>query len=136
MATVRPLADDEMSPEARAVLADIRATRGTDFVNRFWRALAHDPALLAATWDRLKGVMAAGALDPLTKELVYLAVSTANGCRYCVHSHSAAARGKGMTEAMHGELLAVIGMAAQTNAIVNGLGIEPDPEFLAEETSR
>ena len=133
MATVRPLADDELPLAAHEVFADIRATRGTDFVNRFWRALAHDPALLAATWRRLKAVMAPGALDPLTKEMVYLAVSTANGCRYCVHSHSAAARAKGMTDAMHGELLAVIAMAASTNALVNGLGLEPDPEFLVEE---
>ncbi len=131
MATVTLLSDEEASAEALAVFNEIRAARGTDYVNNFWRALAHDPALLRATWDRLKDVMAPGALDPLVKELVYIAVSTANGCEYCVHSHTAAARAKGMTDAMHGELLAVIGMAAQTNALVTGLQTPVDDAFKA-----
>ncbi len=131
MATVSLLADDEMAPEAQAVIADIRAARGSDFINDFWRALAHEPALMRATWDRLKAVMAPGALDPLVKEMIYVAVSASNGCDYCIHSHTAAARAKGMTAEMHGELLAVIGMANQTNALVSALGVEPDKEFKA-----
>ena len=129
MGTVTLLNDEEVSAEALAVFDDIRATRGSDFINNFWRALAHDPALLKATWDRLKDVMAPGALDPLVKEMLYIAVSTANGCSYCVHSHTAAAKAKGMTDAQHGELLAVIGMAAQTNALVTGLQTPVDAAF-------
>jgi AhpD family alkylhydroperoxidase len=129
MGTVPLLSDAEADPAARAVFDDIRARRGTDYVNNFWRALAHDPALLAATWDRVQAVMAPGALDPLVKEMVYVAVSTANGCGYCVHSHTAAARAKGMTPAMHGELLAVIALASQTNALVTALGVETDERF-------
>jgi AhpD family alkylhydroperoxidase len=125
------LEDAAADPAARVVFDDIRAKRGTDYVNNFWRALAHDPALLAATWDRVQAVMAPGALDPLVKEMVYVAVSTANGCGYCVHSHTAAARAKGMTPEMHGELLAVIAMAAQTNALATALGIEVDARFKA-----
>ncbi|MBO6603255.1 MAG: carboxymuconolactone decarboxylase family protein [Roseicyclus sp.] len=131
MGTVRLLRDDEVSDEARAVFDDIRATRGTDHINNFWRALAHDPALLKATWERLKVVMAPGALDPLVKEMLYVAVSTANGCSYCIHSHTAAAKAKGMTPEQHGELLAVIGMAMQTNGLVQGLGVEVDEGFKA-----
>ena len=131
MAVVTLLRDEDLSPEAAAVFADIRAVRGTDYVNNFWRALAHDPATLRATWERLKVVMAPGALDPLVKEMVYLAVSTANGCSYCIHSHSAAARAKGMTQAQHGELLAVIGMAMQTNGLVNALQVPVDEAFQA-----
>ncbi|MFT7593760.1 MAG: AhpD family alkylhydroperoxidase [Paracoccaceae bacterium] len=131
MGTVSLLSDEEVSAEALAVFAEIRALRGTDFINNFWRALAHDPALLRATWDRLKVVMAPGALDPLVKEMLYVAVSTANGCEYCVHSHTAAARAKGMTQEMHGELLAVIGMASQTNAMVTGLQTPVDEVFKA-----
>lgn len=129
MSTVRVLTDEEVSADALAVFTEIRALRGTDFINNFWRALAHDPALLRANWDRLKTVMAPGALDPLIKEMIYVAVSTANGCSYCVHSHTAAARSKGMTDDMHGELLAVIGMAAQTNALVTGLQTPVDDVF-------
>jgi len=125
------LDDGDLSPEAAAVFADIRAVRGSDFVNNFWRALAHDPALLKATWERLKGVMGPGELDPLVKELIYIAVSTANGCSYCVHSHTAAAKAKGMSDAQHGELLAVIGMAMQTNGLVTGLQVEVDDAFRA-----
>ena len=131
MGTVPLLTDEEVSAEALAVFEDIRATRGTDFINNFWRSLAHDPALLKTTWERLKIVMAPGALDPLVKEMIYVAVSTANGCSYCVHSHTAAAKAKGMTPDMHGELLAVIGMAAQTNALVTGLQTQVDDAFKA-----
>ncbi|HQU67253.1 MAG TPA: carboxymuconolactone decarboxylase family protein [Albidovulum sp.] len=129
MATVPILGDEAAGAEARAVFADIRATRQTDFVNNFWRALAADPALLAAVWERVKLVMAPGALDPLVKELIYVAVSTTNGCSYCVHSHTAAARAKGMTEAQHGELLAVIALASQTNALATALQVPVDPAF-------
>lgn len=131
MGTVRLLQDDELTPDAAAVFADIRATRGTEFVNNFWRALACDPALLAATWGRLKAVMGSGELDPLVKEMIYVAVSTANGCEYCVHSHTAAAKAKGMTAAQHGELMAVIGMAMQTNGLVTAMQVEVDDAFRA-----
>jgi AhpD family alkylhydroperoxidase len=129
MGTVPLLRDEDLSPEAAAVFAEIRALRGTDYVNNFWRAMAHDPSGLRAVWDRLKVVMAPGALDPLVKEMVYVAVSTANGCEYCIHSHTAAAKGKGMSPEMHAELLAVIGMAMQTNGLVQGLGVEVDKVF-------
>ncbi|TNC48988.1 carboxymuconolactone decarboxylase family protein [Rubellimicrobium rubrum] len=131
MGTVPLLSDEEAAPEARAVFDDIRAKRQTDTVNNFWRALAHDPAQLASVWERVQQVMAPGALDPLTKELIYVAVSTVNGCSYCVHSHTAAARAKGLTPEMHGELLAVIAMAMQTNALVTALGVEADEHFKA-----
>lgn len=133
MATVRLWTDEEAEaePVVRAVFADIRATRGSDFINNFWRGLANDPALLERSWAALKAtMMGEGALDPLTRELIYIAVSTANGCSYCVHSHTAAARAKGMTEAQHGELMAVIGMAAQTNHLVTAMQLPVDPEFL------
>ncbi len=134
MATVPLLTDDALSPEARAVFDDIRATRKTEFVNNFWRALANDPPLLKATWERLKQVMGPGregGLDPLARELVYIAVSVANGCSYCVHSHTAAARAKGLTEAGLGDLMAVIGMAMQTNALVTAMQVPVDEAFLA-----
>jgi AhpD family alkylhydroperoxidase len=131
MGTVPLLRDEDLSPEAAAVFAEIRALRGTDYVNNFWRAMAHDPAGLRAVWDRLKVVMAPGALDPLVKEMLYVAVSTANGCAYCIHSHTAAAKGKGMTAEQHAELLAVVGMAMQTNGLVQGLGVEVDEVFKA-----
>ncbi|WP_323766617.1 carboxymuconolactone decarboxylase family protein [Antarctobacter sp.] len=129
MATVPLLSDADLTPEARAVFDDIRAVRGSDFVNNFWRALAHDPALLKATWERLKVVMAPGALDPLMKEMLYVAVSATNGCEYCAHSHTAAARAKGMTPEMYGELLAVLGMANQTNALASALQVPVDDVF-------
>ena len=132
MATVPLLDDAGLDPKARAVFDDIRATRKTDMINNFWRALAHDPDLLAATWERLKSVMGAGALDPLTKELIYVAVSVANGCEYCVHSHTAAARAKGMTPEQHGELLSVIAMASQTNALATALQVPVDAAFRAD----
>jgi AhpD family alkylhydroperoxidase len=133
MATVTLLSDAEAAPEARAVFDEIRALRGTTYINNFWRALAHDPALLRATWDRLKVVMAPGALDPLVKEMLYVAVSTVNGCGYCIHSHTAAATAKGMTPEMHGELLAVIAMASQTNALATALQVETDAVFLNQK---
>jgi AhpD family alkylhydroperoxidase len=129
MATVSILSDDQLSPEAAAVFADIRATRGSDFVNNFWRALAHDPALLKRTWETLKVVMGPGSLDPKVKEMIYIAVSVASGCEYCIHSHTAAARAKGMTTAEHMELMAVIGMASETNRLVTGLQVPVDDAF-------
>lgn len=131
MATLPLLTDEAADPAARAIFDDIRAKRQTDYVNNFWRALAHDPAQLKATWDRLQQVMAPGALDPLVKELIYVAVSVTNGCAYCTHSHTAAAKAKGMTPAMHAELLAVIAMAAQTNALATALQVPTDERFEA-----
>lgn len=129
MATVPLLSDAEAGAEALATFNDIREKRQTDYVNNFWRALAQDPALLKATWERLQAVMAPGALDPLVKELIYIAVSATNGCSYCVHSHTAAAKAKGMTPEMQNELLAVIGMASQTNALVTTLQVPVDERF-------
>ncbi len=129
MATVPLKSDSAAGADALAVFDDIRAKRNTDYVNNFWRALANDPALLKATWERLQQVMAPGALDPLVKEMIYIAVSTANGCSYCVHSHTASAKAKGLTEAQHGELLAVIAMASQTNALATALQVETDERF-------
>ena len=129
MATVRLLTDDELSPEARAVFDDIRAVRKTEFVNNFWRALAHDPVTLKRTWESIKQVMGPGALDAKTKEMLYVAVSIAHGCNYCIHSHTAAARAKGMTEAEYAELIAIVGMASETNRIVTALGVEVDDAF-------
>ncbi|CZT37190.1 carboxymuconolactone decarboxylase family protein [Rhizobium sp. 9140] len=132
MATVRLWTDTEAeaAPRVQAVFADIRAVRGSDFINNFWRGLANDPATLERTWSSLKEVMVApSALDPLTKELIYIAVSVASGCSYCIHSHTAAARAKGLTDAQYGDLLAVIGMASETNRLVTALGIPVDPEF-------
>lgn len=129
MATVTLLTDDALAPEAAAVFADIRATRGTEYINNFWRALANDPVLLARTWASLKQVMGPGLLPPQVKEMIYLAVSIAHGCEYCIHSHTAAARAKGMGEAELMELIAIVGMAAETNRIVAGLGVPVDEVF-------
>jgi AhpD family alkylhydroperoxidase len=132
MAVVKLWTDEEVAanPRIAAVFDDIRATRKTDFVNHFWRALANQPAVLERTWTSIKQVMIEpGALDPLTKELIYIAVSTINSCSYCVHSHTAAARAKGLTPEQHAELLAVIGMAAETNAMATTFQIPVDPEF-------
>ncbi|MER8702022.1 carboxymuconolactone decarboxylase family protein [Mesorhizobium sp. M1273] len=132
MATTKLLTDAEVEaiPAVKAVFDDIRATRKSDFVNNFWRGLANDPVSLKRVWEQLKAVMVAdSAIDPLTKEMIYIAVSTANGCSYCVHSHTAAARAKGMTDAQHGELVSVIGLAGQTNQMVTALQIPVDPEF-------
>jgi AhpD family alkylhydroperoxidase len=130
MSTVRLLKDDELSPEAKDVFADIRATRGSDFINNFWRALAHDPVLLKRTWVSVKQVMGKGALDPMVKELIYIAVSTVQGCEYCVRSHTAAARAKGMTPDQHMELAAVVGMAAETNRLATLFQVPVDPVFM------
>lgn len=132
MATVHLLSDEEARkiPEAWAVFEDIRATHKSDFVNNFWRALANDPAQLKRVWEQLKQVMMAdGEIPPLVREMIYIAVSTANGCSYCIHSHTAAARAKGMTDGQHAELLAVIGMAAQTNALVTAMQVPVDDAF-------
>lgn len=117
------------SPEARAVFDDIRAIRKTEFVNNFWRALAHHPVTLARTWDSIKQVMGSGGLDTKTKEMVYVAVSIAHGCDYCIHSHTAAARAKGLTEAEYAELVAVVGIASETNQLVTALGVDVDDAF-------
>jgi len=131
MALLPPLDDASLGPEARAVFADIRATRATDFVGNFWRVLANDPPTLARVWASVKDVMAPGALDPLVKELVYIAVSATNNCNYCMHSHTAAARAKGMSEAQFRELMAVVALANQTNALANGYRIDVDDRFRA-----
>ena len=133
MAIVKLWSDAEVDevPQLKAVFDDIRTTRKSEFVNNFWRGLCNQPDLLERTWTNLKAVMVKeGSLDPLTKELIYMAVSTVNGCSYCVHSHTAAARAKGMSAAQHEELLAVIGMAMTTNGIVTALQIPVDKEFL------
>ena len=114
----------------RQVYDDIMATRKTDWVNNFWKALANQPELLRRTWEGVKEVMSPGALDALTKEMIYIAVSSTNGCDYCINSHTASARNKGMTSAMLTELMAVIGMANQTNSLANGLQVEVDSAFL------
>jgi AhpD family alkylhydroperoxidase len=132
MATVKLLSDDELSSEARAVFDDIRKVRKSDFVNNFWRALAHDPKTLRRTWESIKEVMGPGALDPKVKEMLYVAVSIAHGCSYCIHSHTAGARAKGMTGAEYGELLAIVGMAAETNRLVTALGVPVDEAFLVD----
>jgi len=119
----------DASPEVRAVYDDIMKTRGVDWINNFWKALANDPKELARVWRNVKQVMAPGALDPLVKEMVYVAVSATNGCEYCTYSHTAAARKRGMTDAMLMELLAVVGLANETNRLANGLRIEVDRQF-------
>ncbi len=129
MATVRLLSHAEASPEAQQVIDDIKRVREVDDVNNFWKALANSPALLQSVWSQAQQVMKPGALDALTKELIYIAVSTANGCEYCIHSHTAAARAKGMSDAQHAELLAVIALASQTNALANALQVPVDEAF-------
>ncbi|MEZ5780999.1 MAG: carboxymuconolactone decarboxylase family protein [Rhizobiaceae bacterium] len=120
---------EDANPEVRAVYDDIMATRKSDWINNFWKVLAHDPAHLKRTWEALKEIMGPGALDPLTKELIYVAVSVTNGCEYCTYSHTAAARAKGMSDAQFAELLAVVGKANETNRLVNGLRPPVDPQF-------
>jgi AhpD family alkylhydroperoxidase len=129
MATLGLIEYDAASSQVRAVYDDIMATRETDYVNNFWKALAHDPVTLERTWQSIKQVMAAGALDALTKELLYLAVSVSNQCAYCIASHTAAARKAGMTPAMFAELMAVVGMANETNRLVSGYQVEIDERF-------
>ena len=129
MALVRLIEYAQASAEVRAVYDDIMKTRGVDWINNFWKALANDPRELARVWRSVKQVMAPGALDPLVKEMVYVAVSATNGCEYCTYSHTAAARKKGMTDAMLMELLAVAGLANETNRLANGLRVDVDPQF-------
>jgi len=132
MPTVQLWTDEEVSanPRVKAVFDDIRAIRNSDFVNNFWRALANQPVVLERTWASIKAVMIeSGELDPLTKELIYIAVSATNSCSYCVHSHTAAARAKGLTDQQYSEFLAVVGMASETNALATALQIPVDPEF-------
>ncbi len=117
------------SPDVRAVYDDIMATRKTDWINNFWKALANDPATLKRTWESIKEIMAPGALDPLTKEMIYVAVSVSNQCNYCISSHTAAARKKGMTDAMFHELMSVVGMANESNRLAAGYQIEIDEQF-------
>jgi AhpD family alkylhydroperoxidase len=124
-----PIEYRDAAPEVCAVFDDIKRARKVDDVNNFWKYLAHDPATLKRTWDSVKDVMAPGKLDVLTKEMVYLAVSVSNGCGYCIASHGAAARKAGMTEAMFGELMAVVGMANETNRLANGYRVPIDPMF-------
>lgn len=119
----------DASPDVRAVYDDILLTRQTDYINNFWKDLAHDPATLRRTWESVKQIMAPGALDPLTKELIYLAVSTTNQCAYCIASHTAAARRAGMTDAMFAEVMAVTGMANETNRLASGYRVEIDERF-------
>ena len=129
MALVPLIEYRDASTEIRSVYDDIMKTRGVDWVNNFWKALANDPKELARIWHSVKQVMAPGALDPLVKEMVYVAVSATNGCEYCTYSHTAAARKRGMTDAMLMELLAVVGLANETNRLANGLRIDVDRQF-------
>jgi AhpD family alkylhydroperoxidase len=132
MPTVKLWTDEEVSrdPRVRAIFDDIRLTRKSGFVNNFWRALANQPALLDATWAKIKEVMISpGTLDPLVKELIYIAVSTINGCSYCIHSHTAAARSKGLTDEQYSEFIAVIAIASQTNALATAMQIPVDAQF-------
>jgi AhpD family alkylhydroperoxidase len=123
---------EDASPEVRAVYDDIMETRQVEWVNNFWKALAVDPVSLRRTWESVKEVMAPGALDPLTKELLYVAVSVTNGCEYCIASHTASARKKGMADEQLAELLAVVGMANETNALATGYGVPVDDAFRRE----
>ena len=129
MATLGFIEYADAPPEVRTVYDDIMATRQTDYINNFWKALAHDPATLKRTWESVKQIMAPGALDALTKEMVYLAISSSNGCGYCIASHTAAARKAGMTDAQFAELMAVVGMANETNRLVSGYQVEIDQRF-------
>jgi AhpD family alkylhydroperoxidase len=136
MSTLAPPADPESNPRVKAVFDDIRATRKSDVINNFWLYLAFDPALLEDTWRGVKEVMATpSALDPLTKELIYIAVSLTNSCRYCVHSHTAAARAKGMTNEIYADLLRVVSTAGRTNQLLNALQVPVDAAFDAEATA-
>ena len=129
MTTVALIEYEAANAQVREVYDDIRAVRKTDFINNFWKALANNPAQLKRTWDGVKEVMAPGAIDPMVKEMIYIAVSAANQCEYCIHSHTAAAKAKGMTDAQHAELLAVIGMAHSTNGLVSTLQVPVDDVF-------
>ena len=130
MSLVTLIEVSDANAEVKAVYDDIMKTRGVDWINNFWKALANDPAQLRQVWEEVKRVMAPGALDPLVKEMVYVAVSATNGCEYCTYSHTAAARNKGMSDAMLMELLAVVGLANQTNRLANGLRMPVDKQFI------
>ena len=136
MALVSPVEPEHASPAVRAIYDDIKEVRRTDRVNNFWKVLANDPPTLKRVWNAVKEVMAPGALDPLTKELVYIAVSVTNTCEYCIHSHAAAATAKGMTPEMYRELMSVIALANETNRLANGYRIDVDPQFLQPLTPR
>ena len=130
MSTIRRTSDPEADPRVRAVFDDIRKTRGTDFINNLWHYLACDPNLLEEVWRDVKDVMATPSeLDPLVKEMIYMAVSIANSCSYCIHSHTAAAKAKGMTESMHAEVLRIVSLAAKTNHLANALQLPIDAAF-------
>jgi AhpD family alkylhydroperoxidase len=129
MATLGMIEYEDASPEVRAVYDDIMATRKTDWINNFWKALAHDPATLRRTWESIKQIMAPGALDAVTKEMLYVAVSVTNQCGYCIASHTAAARKAGMSDQMFAELMAVVGMANETNRLASGYQVEIDERF-------
>ncbi|MDP7343589.1 MAG: carboxymuconolactone decarboxylase family protein [Alphaproteobacteria bacterium] len=129
MATLNLVEYDDAPAEVRAVYDDIMAVRQVDWINNFWKVIANHPPTLKRTWDSIKQVMAPGALDPLTKEMIYIAVSATNGCEYCIRSHTAAARKQGMTDEMLAELLAVVGMANETNSLANGFDVETDEIF-------
>jgi AhpD family alkylhydroperoxidase len=129
MATLGLVEYKEASPEVKAVYDDIMATRKTDWINNFWKALANDPVTLKRTWEDIKQVMAPGTLDAVTKEMIYVAVSVSNQCDYCIASHIASAKKKGMTDQMFRELMAVVGMANETNRLVAGYQVEIDPQF-------
>jgi AhpD family alkylhydroperoxidase len=130
VALVKIIEYAEASPEVKVVYDDIMKTRGVDWINNFWKALANDPKQLARVWAEVKQVMAPGALDPLVKEMIYVAVSATNGCEYCTFSHTAGARKKGMTDAMFMELMAVVGLANETNRLANGLRMAVDAQFI------
>ena len=129
MATLGLVEYADAGPAVRAVYDDIMATRKTDWINNFWKALAHDPATLRRTWESVKQIMGPGALDPLTKEMLYVAISATNQCGYCIASHTAAARKAGMTDAMFAEMMAVVGMANETNRLASGYQVEIDDRF-------
>ncbi|MBB3975309.1 AhpD family alkylhydroperoxidase [Rhizobium azooxidifex] len=135
MSTVKPAADLEADPRVKAVFDDIRATRKSDFINNMWLYLAFDPTLLESTWRDVKAIMATPSeLDPLVKEMLYIAVSATNGCSYCVHSHTAAAKAKGMSETQHAELLSIISLAARTNQLATALQVPVDAAFYADRS--
>jgi AhpD family alkylhydroperoxidase len=136
MATLGLIEYSDASPEVRAVYDDIMATRQTDWINNFWKALAHDPATLRRTWQSVKEIMAPGALDSLTKEMIYLAVSATNQCGYCIASHTAAARKAGMTDRMLAEVMAVVGMANESNRLASGYQVEIDERFSSVSKSK
>jgi len=120
---------DQATPEVRAIYDDIMTTRNSDYVTNFWKAIAHDPATLKRTWESIKQVMAPGSLDAVTKEMIYVAVSVTNQCEYCIATHTASAQGKGLTDAQFKELMAVVGMASETNKLVKGYQVEIDERF-------